>query len=332
MENNINDFSIMFTIGPISIPWYGFLLSLGFLFFCFFSYVEWRKKEYHWFDFFNIIFVGVFVALFGARWWYLIFNPKDIDSVFSFFQISNGRSILGSIFFCFVWLKFYTWKFANYIEFRRAFSLMFPNLLLAQAIGRWGNFFEQDVYGMVANNDLIFLPEYIREGMFINGEYRQPLFLYESIINLFGWVLITFSLKNISQLKPGTHGASYLIWYGVTRASMELYRDELFIMKIGNVPTSFILSIIIILVGVVLFVYYQFYFINININLTFNKNEYFKFIKDNLLLSSSRLFLRIELNEYKLNKKILKLNYEKNFCEKIDLNTIDYMKNLNKSY
>lgn len=332
-----SDFNIMFNIGPIAIPWYGFLIALGFVFFVLFSYFEWRKKQYPFFDFFNIIAVGAFFALFGARWWYLIFNPSDINGVVSFLKINDGRSILGSIFFCTIWLKFYTWKFASYIEFRRAFSILLPNILLAQAIGRWGNFFEQDVYGLQAYNELMFMPEFIRNGMLITDEngnqfYRQPLFLYESILNLLGWITITFILKNISTIKPGVHGSFYFFWYGLTRASLELFRDEMFIMKIGVIPTSFVLSIIFCVIGVLLIIYYQYFYENVNLALVYNSKEYLIHRLKILILFFRRFTFTISKSLFQSKYNQIKLKYYRGYEKKINIDYLNYLDIIRKKY
>ncbi len=327
-----NDFNVMFFIGPIPVPWYGFLLSLGFLFFTIFSYFEWRKKEYKMYDFLNIIIVGVFFALFGARWWYLIFNPRDIENIFSFISIIDGRSILGSIFFSTIWLKFYINRFSSYIEFRRAFSILLPNILLAQSIGRWGNFFEQDVYGNIAQNNLIFLPEFIRSGMFIDGYYRQPLFLYESILDLTGWIIITFFLKNISKIEPGVHGSFYFIWYGSSRSIMELFRDDKFIMKIGSIPTSFILSILFLLFGLFLLIYYQFFYLEFELGWNYNRKNLITYFKKNTNLFLQRSFLILDKNEYIYQKNELKRIYYKEYSKKINLSYIEYFNSIKRKY
>ena len=62
-----------------------------------------------------------------------------------------------------------------------------PSVMIAQSIGRWGNFFNQEAYG-AAVKSLNYLPSFIRDQMYIDGSYRQPTFLYES-----SWNLLDFS-------------------------------------------------------------------------------------------------------------------------------------------
>ncbi len=259
MFNEIND---SFSIGPITIYYYGIIILSAFLITFLLSYLEWRKKGYSKYTFSNIFWMSAIVGIFGARVWYLIFNPSDIHGVLSFFQISQGRAIQGSVFFGTLAVYIYVAKFAPEVEWRYAFSILVPNILIGQAIGRWGNFYDQNVYGQIVSDPSVglfaILPAYIRDGMYIDGFYRQPLFLYEAFIDLIGWVLINQVIKSLKTFKPGTHGGMYLMWYGTTRAIMEPYRDSEFIMKIGELKTSFMLSIVFAVLGLSIFIYYQF--------------------------------------------------------------------------
>lgn len=313
-----SDFATAFTIGPISVSWYSILFTLGFLAFIVFSYYEWRKKKYDKFDFFILIGFGVIIALLGARIWYLIFNPSDFQNFVSLFSVSSGRSILGSIFFVYLWIFYYTKFHASYIETRFALSIFLPNILLGQAIGRWGNFFQQDVYGKAAN-DLAILPEFIREHMIIDGEYRQPLFLYESILDLLGWIIIISILKQSKKIKPGVHAGFYIFWYGMIRAILELFRDDTFIMHIGNVPTSFVLALIFMFAGLFIMYYYQFLFVKKEIWMKFNYEQKKKQIFNNL-----NNFWRLSLFKLNLNNFLLNI---KNNKKKYNI----YVKNLNQN-
>lgn len=321
---NSDDFSVAFQIGPIYISWYGLLFTIGFLVFVLFSYIEWKKRDYDNFDFFILIIGGSLVALFGARIWYLMFNPADYQGFVSIFLLSSGRSILGSIFFGIIWIYYYTYFHASYIESRYALSIFLPNILIAQAIGRWGNFFQQDVYGNIVDN-LNYLPSFIQEGMKIDGFYRQPLFLYESFLDFLGFVIILSFFKTSKNIKPGVHGGMYLLWYGVTRSVMELFRDDQFIMKINDVPTSFILSIIFAFWGIYLIIYYQYYFVKKEIWMNFQykrkKEQLFSNFEQLILLFSFRTSFNKFVKNWKKNKKAYNL-----FVKNINLNKVTRFK------
>ena len=248
-------------VGPFAIYWYGIFVVTGFLATVVFSYIEWRKKGYSRFHYMNIFWIAIISGLWGARVWYLIFNPADINGLFSFFQISQGRSIQGSIFFGSLSLFLYNKHFMPEVEWRYTFSILIPNILIGQAIGRWGNFADQNVYGSIVQNSdqglFAMLPTFIKDGMLIAGDYRQPVFLYESIADLMAWILINKVIKSFKQVKPGVHGGMYFFTYGLIRASLELFRDDKYIMKINNFPTSFLLALIFMVLGIMIMIYYQ---------------------------------------------------------------------------
>jgi prolipoprotein diacylglyceryl transferase len=148
-------------------------------------------------------------------------------------------------------------------------DMIIPNILIAQVIGRWGNFFNREVYGACVDSDTLwFLPSFIKDymrggtvaGQYIacpTSQYAQPLFLYEGILNLIGFILITIVLRKILKGKySGVLTSLYLVWYGTVRVSLEGLRNEMFIMRWGNISQSILTSIVFIVVGVALLVYF----------------------------------------------------------------------------
>ena len=172
------------------------------------------------------------------------------------------------------------------------------------------------------------LPNFIQDGMWIENDgvfqFYQPFFLYEAIINLLGWIIINKIIKNITWFKPGTHAGMYLFWYGITRASMENFRSEEYIMKIGNFHTSFAFAILFALIGFMMIIYYQFYYWKVKYFLDYEKKIYFSYLKKRLKLlfifSDKNLNLEYYRSEKKLALKQVKI-YQK-----------DYNKNNNEIY
>ena len=97
--------------------------------------------------------------------------------------------------------------------------------MIAQSIGRWGNFANHEAYG-AAVKSLNYLPSFIRENMYIEGSYRQPTFLYESLWNLLGFILIIVLRRRPKLLRQGKIAAFYLIWYGFGRMIIEGMRTD----------------------------------------------------------------------------------------------------------
>ena len=129
------------------------------------------------------------------------------------------------------------------------FDAALPTILIGQAIGRWGNYFNQEIYGTPVNSQQLkkFLHDFLPY-MYIEQEgiYCQPLFLWESIINFFGFLLIYFGIEFIKKRKAGDLGFCYFIWYGIARCILEKYRNlqfvylETFIMSYCWIAFGFI--------------------------------------------------------------------------------------------
>ena len=110
----------------------------------------------------------------------------------------------------------------------RTLDLVAPGFLIGQICGRWGNFFNQELYGPRVENVKTFkmlLPEFITENMYINGAYRHPVFLYESFLNFIGLVVMLILRRKSKNLKSGDLICLYLTWYGVVRIFTESFRS-----------------------------------------------------------------------------------------------------------
>ena len=122
---------------------------------------------------------------------------------------------------------------------------------MAQAIGRWGNFFNQEAHGGPVSLEFLkslHLPNFIIEGMHIGGTYYHPTFLYESIWCILGFILL-ITLRKITQRKTGIMTFTYFIWYGLGRFLIEgLRTDSLYI---GAFRVSQIVSILLVIVGII---------------------------------------------------------------------------------
>ncbi len=111
------------------------------------------------------------------------------------------------------------------------FDAAIPTILIGQAIGRWGNYFNQEIYGAVVTSQQLkqFLHDHLPY-MYIAQQqaYCQPLFLWESIINFCGFLIIYFGIEFIKKRKAGDLGFLYFVWYGIVRCILEKYRDSQF--------------------------------------------------------------------------------------------------------
>jgi phosphatidylglycerol:prolipoprotein diacylglycerol transferase len=119
-------------------------------------------------------------------------------------------------------------------------------LILAQSIGRWGNYFNQELYGLSTGNFHMF-----PFTVLIGGSPHLALFFYESILNLVGFILLFIVFSK--QKNWGTTSAVYLIVYGTIRGSLELLRDPYYILG-NNIAVSMVISIVAIGLGILLLI------------------------------------------------------------------------------
>lgn len=134
------------------------------------------------------------------------------------------------------------------VSFFRVADCVVITILFAQAVGRWGNFFNGEVYGgVVTNPSLQWFPFAVQ----IGSTWHYAFFFYESVINLIGFSLL-YSAAWFWKKKPnGVFTFAYFIWYGTVRSAMEPLRDPSYILNGGGVPWSFVFSILMIIFGVV---------------------------------------------------------------------------------
>ena len=124
-----------------------------------------------------------------------------------------------------------------------------PGVMIAQSIGRWGNFVNQEAYGRAVSH-LNYVPEFIRQQMFIDGSYRVPTFLYESLWNLVGFITILGLRRFYKKLRQGDVTSFYLIWYGLGRFVIEGMRTDS--LMFAGLRVSQWVSIAIIILGAIL--------------------------------------------------------------------------------
>ena len=184
----------------------------------------------------SVFYVAFPAGIVGARIWFVIGDwYRFADNPIRMFYIwEGGLAIMGgAILGIIAGVLFVKYK-KKEINILFAADVIVPTILLAQAVGRWGNFFNQEVYGAALPNldAYFFLPAFVKENMFIEGSYRVPLFFIESMTNIAGYFAIRYGighgLKKYRQ--PLDMAFSYLIWYGLTRVIMEPLRDSTYNM------------------------------------------------------------------------------------------------------
>lgn len=244
------DMQTFVSIGSVSIKWYAILILTGAFIAYAISLHNFKKMGYSS-DLGDNLFVGSLLAgVVGARLWFVAFydleyylqNPLEILMTWE-----GGLAIQGGLLFGAGFAYFYL-KHKN-ISFMRLADAVVPNILIAQALGRWGNFLNQEAYGRVVEPSFYDgWPSFIADHMYINGNFQEPTFLYESSLNIIGWILIVLVYKKVSKLRRGDLVYAYLMWYGVVRFFVEAFRSDS--LMFFGLKSAQLLSIVFILVGV----------------------------------------------------------------------------------
>ena len=194
-------------LGPISIYWYSVMIALGFLAAMVVCLTEVKRKKLDIEKYSNMVFYAVLFGILGARIYYVLFNldyylkmPSEILKVWH-----GGLAIHGGIIAGILVAYFYTKKYK--MNFLKTLDISVVGIIIAQAIGRWGNFFNQEAFGKLTTKAALIkqrIPNFIIEGMYIDGAYYQPTFLYESVWNLIGFIIMLFlrRTKKLNNRRP----------------------------------------------------------------------------------------------------------------------------------
>ncbi len=241
------------SIGKITIHFYSLCILLGVVLSYLVIMKEAKKKNINIDIMFNIIFYGLLVGIVGARLYYVIFNFSyymyHLDEIIKVWN--GGLAIHGGIIAGSIFVYFYSKN--KGIDFIKLTDIILPGVILAQAIGRWGNFFNQEAYGMLISKQLLeklLVPKFVINGMFIRGHYYLPTFYFESILCFIGFVIMLI-IRNKSN-KKGLVTGFYLIWYGIIRFIIEIFRTDS--LMLFNFKVAMIISAISILFGFILLI------------------------------------------------------------------------------
>ncbi len=251
--------------GRVTITFYAICILGGALLALFLSNYHAHKDGYDW-TFFDTIFLVAFPAgIIGARIWYVIATWPETSGMTNFFGYGSN----------WVWKPFAIWEGGLaiqggaiagvlagmiFIKLRRkgthilrAADFAVPTIIVAQAVGRWGNFFNQEVFGHAVSAEAWnFLPSFITSNMqnggqvmlsgvmIPKGSVAAPLFLIEGVINVMFYFLISYGLKALEgkHYEEGDTTFAYFIAYGIIRAVLEPLRNPAFIMGEGSNGTS----------------------------------------------------------------------------------------------
>ena len=202
----------------------------------------------------DLIFYTLIIGILGARVYYCVFNldyylanPSEILKIYN-----GGLAIHGGVIAGLIFVYFYTKK--KNVSFIKILDIVAPAVIIAQSFGRWGNFFNQEAHGGITtyqNLKNMHIPEFIINGMHIEGKYYYPTFFFESIWCLIGFIILMIARKN-KNLRKGFQIGFYFIWYGIGRFFIETLRTDS--LMFFNLKIAQIESLIGIIIGIIIIV------------------------------------------------------------------------------
>ena len=255
--------SVAFTILGKDIMWYGILICIGMILAYLYAHSRAKFEGVKTDDLLDLGFFVILFGIVGARLYYVLFAPTSfIASGGSFWENTwntivnvvsiwnGGLAIFGGILAGFV-TALVVAKIKK-IHFSVIADILAPSVMIGQIIGRWGNFMNAEAYG---NETTVPWRMGIRrisaEGLYASSIEVHPTFLYESLWNLIGFILIAIFYKK--KKFNGQVFYFYMIWYGLGRAIIEgLRSDSLYIAGNENLRVSQILAAIVCITGIVL--------------------------------------------------------------------------------
>jgi len=228
---------VAFSIGNIEVYWYGLIIGLAILVGVCLALAEIKKTDLTLDDFLNMFLIGVPVAIVCARLYYVIFSwDMYKDNPLEIFNLRGGGiaiygAILGGLLAMFIVSKV---KKASFFEVIDYFA---PAVMIGQICGRWGNFFNAEAFGLLEKINFPFIGDIATPFFENNYIFRMvienarvgvievhPTFLYESLWNLSGLILIHFLFNH--KKFDGEIAALYFSWYGFGRFFIEGLRTD----------------------------------------------------------------------------------------------------------
>ncbi|MDK9865938.1 MULTISPECIES: prolipoprotein diacylglyceryl transferase [Staphylococcus] len=249
--NYINPIAL--ELGPISVRWYGIIIAVGILLGYFIAQEGVKRIGFDKDTLVDIIFWSAIFGFIVARLYFVIFqwpyyiqNPIEIPMIWH-----GGIAIHGGLIGGFV-TGIIICKQKNINPFQIG-DVIAPSMILGQGIGRWGNFMNHEAHGGPVSRTFLenlHIPDFIINNMYINGKYYQPTFLYESIWDILGFVILILLRKH---LRIGDTFCLYLIWYSIGRFFVEGMRTDS-LMLTSDIRVAQLMSIILIIVGIVIMI------------------------------------------------------------------------------
>ncbi|WP_033827848.1 prolipoprotein diacylglyceryl transferase [Bacillus andreraoultii] len=239
--------------GPFTIRWYGVIIAFGIVVAYLLANREGKKRGFPDELFADLLLWAIPISIICARIYYVIFeweyyalNPIKIIAIWEGGIAIHG-ALIGAVVTAIVFCR------KRNISFWKLADIAAPSLIIAQAIGRWGNFMNQEAHGGEVTRQFLenlHLPNFIIDQMYIKGTYYHPTFLYESLWNIVGFIILLL-LRRLN-LKQGEIFLCYAIWYSIGRYFIEGLRTDSLYLFDTNIRVAQLISITIIGVALII--------------------------------------------------------------------------------
>ncbi len=263
MTYDVTFFGLEFTINPVafklpigngwSIYWYGIIIALGFLAAIIYGYIMAKKVDINIDRMLDVVLVTTPVAILCARAYYVIFDGVKLDSIGDFFGFSDGTGFSGLAIYGGVIGAFGCGALMcklRKINILDMFDLAAVGFILAQGIGRWGNFFNQEAYGTFTGSSWWGMTSDRIQSEMGSSQLVHPCFLYEFVWCIIGFFVLNYIIRH--RKFKGQVVLSYCIWYGFMRGFLELIRTDS--LMLGSIRISSLLSFVICIAGIIAYV------------------------------------------------------------------------------
>ncbi|MCI1284370.1 MAG: prolipoprotein diacylglyceryl transferase [Lacticaseibacillus songhuajiangensis] len=248
---------IALRLGALEIHWYGVIIASGVILAVYLAVQEAKRRNVSEDHILNLVLYSLPFALIGARAYYVAFewpyysqHPSEIIAIWH-----GGIAIYGALIAAAI--VFIVYCRIKDLSIWLVLDIAAPTVMIAQAIGRWGNFMNQEAFGQVTSLSFLHelhLPEWIIQQMFISGQYRMPTFLFESAWNVCGFILLMSIRHHKDWFKQGEVFLTYVLWYSFGRFFVEGMRtDSLYIT--AGLRVSQLVSIVLFVSAVIIFIY-----------------------------------------------------------------------------
>lgn len=272
---------IFLKIGDFQIAWYAVIILGGAIICSVIAYYMYLKRLGLDFDTLSEgLALGLLFGILGARLYYVAFSGQHYNNILEVIDPSNGGlAIHGAIIAVSIYVPIFCK--IKHLNVLTLLEILFPVFMMCQAIGRWGNFMNQEAYGplikypgfisyntplteanLIAQREFLsklLIPDFIIDRMYISNPvsgtaagYYHPTFLYESVFNVCGVLLYTTLRRFVKKIYVGDGISFYLIWYGILRFFIEGLRTDALPLWNTGLKVAQVISILFIILGAAL--------------------------------------------------------------------------------